>query len=58
MLLGVCGHTDDHPGVYCTDFDGDCAGCVNASDSRAVWASQCVFLSGPVEGNHTCQASK
>ena len=51
--------TDDvHPGVYCTDFDGDCSGCVNASDSRATWASQCVFLSGPVEGNHTCQASK
>eukprot|EP01079_Euglenida_sp_SAG-EU17-18_P005874 gene5874-1049_t len=45
-------------GGICTDWDADCKSCVVATDQRAVWASPCLFLSGPAESNHTCVPQK
>ena len=45
----------------CIDLDGNCAQCINATDSRRIWNSSCVYLSQPVRTNggvHTCQPLK
>ena len=44
--------------IACTTFSGNCTSCMAANDTRKAWASPCVFLSGPSEGNATCQPSK
>ena len=44
--------------ITCTMFSSNCTACLSANDTRKVWASPCVFLSGPTEDNATCQPSK
>lgn len=46
------------PPVACTAYNNNCTACIAASDQRPVWASPCVFLSGPSEDGARCQPSK
>ena len=51
-------HGGSQQDIACTMFDGNCTACMASNDTRKDWASPCVFLSGPSEGNATCQPSK
>jgi hypothetical protein len=51
-------HGGGRQDVACTMFSGNCTACMEANDTRKDWASPCVSLSGPSEGNATCQPSK
>lgn len=46
------------PDLACTQFSSNCTACMAARDTRAAWASACVYLSGPSESGARCQPSK
>jgi hypothetical protein len=42
--------------IQCSSQDYDCAQCLGTNDTRPVWASPCLWLSGPVDGGHRLPA--
>jgi len=44
--------------IQCSSQDYDCAQCLVTNDTRPVWASPCLWLSGPVDGGHRCAPAK